>query len=523
MLMKEIAILSLTRFGDLIQETPLLRVLKRTYPAARITLIAEKRFSAVLPLIKGFDRAIIFDKEAVGDLIFFAHDPLEPYFCMEEFIRELEQDRYDLVINLTFSRMSAFIVSLMKADRVVGLTTGEKGERLINSTWGTYLFTTQEGNNRIHNQINLVDLFTHLGGGEPDGLPVELTEKEEGSAFADAFLAENGLSGEKLVGLQLGASDPVRCWPPESFAILSDLLQEKLGVRTVFFGASSEEPLAQRAFAAMKGKSVSAVGKTSIAGLFSLLKRCSLLVTNDTGTMHFAAAGRVPSLMLCIGPAFFYGTGPYSTGNLALQADLACAPCRYNFNCPAPLCRDILTPECVFLACGAMLSGERPIFGQSDRVKAFSSFFGADGHLDWVRSAGEETETETLRRRHGRMWKRCLHDGPSPAVILPDGAAPASSALELIRLAEEGIGIAEQIAAACRLAPLPLERLRHLGDAEAALAERIRLFGSLSPESAPLVDFFAFMRENIVSEELSAVAAETRLCYEWARHLAASF
>jgi ADP-heptose:LPS heptosyltransferase len=68
--MKEIAIISLTRFGDLIQGTPLLRVLKRTYPEARITLIAEKRFAGVLPLFHGIDKVITFAKNEIADLFF---------------------------------------------------------------------------------------------------------------------------------------------------------------------------------------------------------------------------------------------------------------------------------------------------------------------------------------------------------------------------------------------------------------------------------------------------------------------
>ena len=513
--MKEIAIISLGRFGDLIQATPLFRVLKRSYPGARITLVAAKRFSGVLPLMGGFDRVISFDKEEAADRIVFACDPLDPYFLVESFIAELEQERYDLVINLTFSRMSAFISSLMKADAFAGLVSGERGERLIRSPWGTYLFTTQEGNNRLLNRINLVDIFTRLGGVSPDGRPVELKETEKGKGFADAFLAENGLTGEKVVGMQLGASDPIRCWPPESFARLSDLLQEKLGVRTILFGSANEAGLAGRAMSAMTHPAISVVGGTSIEELFSLLRRCAFLVTNDTGTMHFAAAGGVPSLMLCIGPAFFHGTGPYSAGNLALQADIPCAPCRYNFNCPTPVCRDMLTTDAVYDACRAMLRGE-PLPGK-DGVKAYRSFFDSEGFLDWQRCDGGDAGDEELAKRYGRMWKECLDDGllPPASSGMDDASAP-----DLVRMAGEGLLISSRIAGAAAQNPLPLDELRTLGDAETALADRIKLFSALHPDSAPLTGFFSLMRDNIVSDELPVIAEETRRCYAWVRHLA---
>jgi ADP-heptose:LPS heptosyltransferase len=516
--MKDIAIISLTRFGDLIQATPLLRILKRSYPGARITLVAEQNFKAILPLIRGYDRVMSLPKDDVADRIVFASDPLVPYFLMESFVSELEQAQYDLAINLTFSSMSAFLTSFVNAGKFTGLVSGEKGERLIHSLWGIYLFTTQAGNNRLLNRINLVDIFTRLGGVEPDGNPVELVETEKGAAFAETFLRKNGLSGEKLVGIQLGASDPIRCWPPESFARLSDRLQEQLGVRTILFGSASEETLAGQARSCMSRPAVSAIGGTSIEELFSLLKRCSLLVTNDTGTMHFAAAGGVPSLMLCIGPAFFRGTGPYSAGNLALQADIPCAPCRYNFNCAYPVCRELLSVDAVYDSCCAMLQGKHP----DDKwpgVRIYRSFFGNDGYLDWQRCDGGDAGSEALGERYGRMWKKCLDDRVS---VPPLKGASADKAPELVRLAERGIEIVSEITRASRATRLSLERLKELGGAESALVKQIKLLGSLHPESAPLVDFYSLMRDNITAEELPAIAEENRRCYAWARHLASS-
>jgi ADP-heptose:LPS heptosyltransferase len=516
--MKDIAVISLSRFGDLIQATPLLRILKRTYPESSITLVAEKNFKAILPLIRGYDRIISLHKDDVADRIVFASDPLVPYFLMESFVRELEQARYDLAINLTFSSMSAFLTSLVNAGKFTGLVSGEKGEKLIHSLWGIYLFTTQAGNNRLLNRINLVDLFTRLGGMNPDGNPVELVESEKGVAFADTFLSKNGLTGEKLVGIQLGASDPIRCWPPESFARLSDRLQEKLGVRTILFGSAGEEALAGRARSCMSLPAVSAIGKTSIEELFSLLKRCSLLVTNDTGTMHFAAAGGVPSLMLCTGPAFFWGTGPYSAGNIALQADIPCAPCRYNFNCTDLVCRELLSVDAVYDACCAMIQGKQPD-GSRPGIRIYRSFFGDDGYLDWQRCDGGDAGAEALGKRYDRMWKRCLDDRVS---VPPLKSVSAGNAPELVRLAERGIEIVSEITRASRANRPPLERLRELGASEAALVKEIKLLGSLQPECAPLVDFYSLMRDNITAGELPAIAEENRRCYAWARHLAAS-
>ena len=512
---KEIAIISLTRFGDLIQETPLLRGLRRAWPEARITLVAEKRFAGLLPMATGIDRVITFEKDGIADKIVFAEDPLEPYFFMEGLVRELEEVHYDLVINLTFSHMSAFLTSLMKAKKTVGFVAGKKGERLINSLWGIYLFTTQEGNNRVLNRINLVDLFTRLGGVNPDGKPVELRETERGRNFAEGFVSGNGLSGERFVGLQLGASDPVRCWPPGYFARLSDLLQERAGVKTILLGGPGEEPLAERAISAMSRPAINAVGATSIEGLFSILKRCSLLVTNDTGTMHFAAAGGVPVLMLCVGPAFFRGTGPYSACNLAMQAEIPCAPCRYNFNCPTPVCRDMLTVDAVYKGSMALLKRDFTDCGSAG-VKIYRSFFDDKGYLDWERCDDGVDANEDLVKRYGRLWRDLLVDDSPRPTFTGVGAVNDKG---LVHISAMGIDISRRIANASTQKNVLLEELRRLGDAETELANQIKIRSTLYPEEAPLVDFFSLMRDNITAEKLPEIAEETCRCYEWLRCL----
>jgi hypothetical protein len=159
-----------------------------------------------------------------------------------------------------------------------------------------------------------------------------------------------------------------------------------------------------------------------------------------------------------------------------------------------------------------MLQGEPP--SAEEGVKAYRSFFDAEGFLDWQRCDGGDEE---LGKRYGRMWKGSLNHGllPPPFTDMVEASAP-----ELVRMAAEGILISSRIAAASAQDPLPLDELGALGDAETALAARLKIFSALHPENAPLIDFFSLMRDNITSEELPVIAEETRRCYEWARYLA---
>lgn len=513
--MKEILVLCLTRFGDLIQTTPLLRGLRKSHPDARITLAVLKRFSGILPLIQDYDRVFIFDKDEAAHRISRSEEPLAAFRHMDEFICALEQDEYDLIVNLTCDRMSAYIVSALKATTVSGINAAANGQRVISGMWATHLFSVLLGENRRLNRINLVDIFSRMGGITPDGQPVALHETTAGKHFAGRFIENEGLAGEVLIGIQLGASETVRCWPVESFAGLSDMLQARPGVRIILFGSPGEKELGERTMAAMRSVPVNAVGRTGIEELYSLVKCCSLLVTNDTGTMHFAAAAGTPVVMLSIGPAFFRSTGPYSSGNLALQPRLPCSPCRYNLKCHDPICRNILSLEAVHAACRMLLGETVDLEASFPGVGVYRSHFDPDGFLEWQGLCNLDPRQEELTLRYARIWKDFL-DTDLP--LRP--GQPSTAASGLAALTTRGMELTGRIMAAARLHPLPVELITSLGEQEAAVEAEIKLLGSCDNEMAPLIDFLTLIRENITDDDLQTIARQTHKLYQHGSRLA---
>jgi ADP-heptose:LPS heptosyltransferase len=512
--MKEIAIIAIARYGDLIQTTPLLRILKKTYPDARITMIVEDRFSGILPMIRGYDRIIALDKRDLAVDIIQQDDPLVPYKRLDDFVRKVEQYQYDMVINLTSTKFSAHLTSLMQCVKITGITANDTGQRSINSLWALYLFSWFYDNARKYNRINLVDIFTRLGGVLPDGNRVELFETDKGIAAARKLMQGKKLGSAKLVGLQLGASDPIRCWPAENFARLSDMLQGEFGVRTILFGSTNEKHLAEKAKAHMKLPTIDAVGKTDMEGLLSLVKSCTALVSNDTGTMHFAAAAGVPAVMLCLGPAFFRCTGPYGSGHLAMQPNLPCSPCQYGFKCADPACQSAITPEAVFAACGMLLNvAEPPDFS---RVKVSRSEFTADGYLTWKPICNSEAHEEADANRYEQMWKNCLDGSGFSEEMTYTGFLN-----DFFALMQKGIKIASEIVEASRKTHPPAQRIKNLGVAEAAVEAEMKLMGGRFAPLVPMVNFLTLMRENIIVEDLGSIAEETREIYRIGKKLAA--
>jgi ADP-heptose:LPS heptosyltransferase len=86
-------------------------------------------------------------------------------------------------------------------------------------------------------------------------------------------------------------------WPPESFAAVADALG-RTGLQTVLTGTDAERTLAARVAAAMQTRPVDTTGRTGLGALGALLHRARLLICNDTGVSHLAAALRVPSVVI---------------------------------------------------------------------------------------------------------------------------------------------------------------------------------------------------------------------------------
>ncbi|HEY9607688.1 MAG TPA: glycosyltransferase family 9 protein, partial [Allocoleopsis sp.] len=101
----------------------------------------------------------------------------------------------------------------------------------------------------------------------------------------------------KYVCIHPGASTPARCWLPERFAAVADALAH-LGLSIVLTGSQHEVDLCMRVASLMKAPSINLAGRTSLGALATLLQDACLLVCNDTGVSHLAAALQVKSVIL---------------------------------------------------------------------------------------------------------------------------------------------------------------------------------------------------------------------------------
>lgn len=343
-----ILILSMTRMGDMIQTTPLIKGLKEKYPGSKITLLVTSDFASAVPLIPDVDESIVINfKQFTISENWEDQSWVKVYRYIEESLENIKARDYDLLVNLSHSKFSALMVGYLGIKNVIGFHCNAFGDRITGHPWMQYFGV--EVFNRTYNQFNLVEIFSGSADVDVKGRSIEVAHPQNQPSL-DRLLTVK--PGEILIGFQAGSSLEGRRWSTHSFASLADMLIEKTNARIIMLGVESESKVAEEVISLAKNKDriSNLAGKTSISELAQLLEKCEYLVTNDTGTMHLAAAMGTKIVGLFFAHAHPYETAPFSPGHIIFQAGISCAPCSYGVHCNNIVCVDKVLPQHLFSA-----------------------------------------------------------------------------------------------------------------------------------------------------------------------------
>jgi lipopolysaccharide heptosyltransferase II len=141
------------------------------------------------------------------------------------------------------------------------------------------------------------------------------------------FNSKFKIQNSKLILLQPGARWSNKRWPVENFAELVRLLSKKFpDAQFAILGSDEDKPLGAIIFHAAPEKFLNLCGQTSLPEMIEWIRLCDLMITNDTGPMHAAAALGKP-LVALFGPTAPRRTGPYGQLENVLRIELPCEPC----------------------------------------------------------------------------------------------------------------------------------------------------------------------------------------------------
>ncbi len=304
--------------GDLVMATPGLRALRAEFPDARIVVQLRPGLEGLLSGCPYVDEVI----------------PVRSYHrgvaaALREGAQMRRQDRFDLGVCIPDSFSSALLQRLAGVRRIVGYAGGVRGPLLhhavaVPAEWGPRRLVARE-----HFVLGLMRSV----GCKERGTHLELSTSAAEDARVDTVLREHDLSAsDTLVALAPGASfGPSKWWPAEFYARVGDALRE-CGARIVLLGAASEAGLTARVAGAMAHTPIDLAGGLSLGEAKALIRRASLMVCNDAGARHIAAAFEVPSIVF-LGPTSLEKTSLNLDRIAVMETGDACRPC-YERSCP---------------------------------------------------------------------------------------------------------------------------------------------------------------------------------------------
>jgi len=305
----KILILKPSSLGDVIQALPVLRLLKRHLPQSQIDWWIDSRLAALLEGDLDLNQVVRFERQRWGSPVNWPE--------MFRSIAGLRNRQYDWVIDLQCLIRSGLFAWLANGRLLAGLDEPREGAR------GFYDIVVPRASFHTHAVDWYLAVLPRLG------VPVDnhfiwLPERPQVGADIEAKWHP---SPARWIALQPGARWMNKRWPVEHFAELTRrLAAEYTDVCFAVLGSKDDQPLAETVCRAAMDRCLNLAGQTSLPEMIEWLRRCDLMVTNDTGPMHVAAALGKPVIGI-FGPTEPRRTGPYGQLGNVIQRRLPCSPC----------------------------------------------------------------------------------------------------------------------------------------------------------------------------------------------------
>jgi ADP-heptose:LPS heptosyltransferase len=270
---RKLAVLRANAIGDYLVSLPALEALRAAYPEAELVLLGAGWHAGFLAGRPGpVDRCLpVPPTVGVRD----DRPPSQPA-TVERFFARMQTEHFDLAVQLQGGgRYSNPFVCRLGA-RVTAGSQAPDAPPLDR----TVPYTGHQ--HEIHRFLEVADLV----GATPVTLEPRLQVTPADRVEAAAAVAEDD---RPLVVLHPGANDPRRRWPVERLAVVGSELARK-GARLAVVGTAADQPLADRLLATLDGDATDLTGRLGLGGLAGLLEQATLLVGNDSGPRHLAAA-----------------------------------------------------------------------------------------------------------------------------------------------------------------------------------------------------------------------------------------
>jgi ADP-heptose:LPS heptosyltransferase len=313
----KIGILQLARFGDIVLCWPLVRGLKRRYPGAEITMIVREAFAEALDGLTALDHVVTLNSKHILEPLwteFF--DAQEASQRIESFIDDIDKKKFDWIINLSFSPLSADLCSFFEGKcKITGYSRYPDDTLRIHGDVAQYFFD-QVGVKRW-NRLHLLNIFSRMLG-------LQLSSED--------FYPPSHFSPESLDALKLPISFiSVHIGGSEAHKVLDEIfLVEFLSIflgrdsrEIVLLGSIAEAGRAQVILESLpeetRARVHNLVGKTRLEDLYQILASADFHLGGDSLPIQMTMLTQTPTVLISFDGTRFWETGPLVRGSLVLK------------------------------------------------------------------------------------------------------------------------------------------------------------------------------------------------------------
>jgi lipopolysaccharide heptosyltransferase I len=339
---RRVLIIKPSAIGDVVHALPVLPRLRKLWPKASITWLITPACRALVENHPLIDDVILFQRKRWGQ----GWHSASALRDLINFVKELRRRRFDLVIDLQGLFRSGWIAAASGATRRIGFSNAREFgplfyTELVDCSW--------EHDHAVERYLKVASA---MGCG--DG-PVEFhfaVDDEDRQKIAEMIPP-----AMPYAVLMPGTNWETKRWPIERFAGLVKPLKDRFGLETVVAGASVDAELGR----AIPAK-FNLVAKTTLRQIVALLENARLVIGNDTGPMHMAAALGVP-LVAPYGPTDPARTGPFGRDDSVIRLDLPCSPC-YSRSCSHRSCMEWLETDSILETAAKQINKRLPLGGK---------------------------------------------------------------------------------------------------------------------------------------------------------------
>ena len=318
-----ILVIRFSSMGDIVLTSPVTRQLGRLVPDAEIDFLTQSEYAPLARALPGVTEV----------------ECLAPETGLWRLVSRLRERRYDLAFDLHGNLRSRLVVMAGIAGRVLRYDK----RRFVRMAIVRRRRRSRSVPHTVDRYLEVLERFEPLDAADASGRGGKQSDAEKrlpqlkvdaaAVAVVEERLAEAGIGPDvRVLGVAPGASHGPKRWPPERFARVADHMAQSRDMKILLLGNEADRPVAGEVAHAMERPAVDWSGATDLAMLPAAVRRCALLVSNDSGPMHVATAVGTPVVGVFGATHPRLGFAPVGPADTAVTLDLPCSPCSLHGN-----------------------------------------------------------------------------------------------------------------------------------------------------------------------------------------------